>query len=231
MGAGGLGGLVLVVGGALTLLRPADSTTPAAAAPVVGPADLGATTGATRLTPAGGPDKGGLDVPPAADWEPWSTPIIRTWLPRIPDAGPVSPPGSGFTRTPAGALAAAATLYPLVYYSWPKSAWTPIADTRVVWAPGQREALAEALVPVWAAELPTPLVVTPVGYRAIRYSPDRAQVRLWWALTYPDGREVTIGSLVEVLWVQGDWQLFFDEPAMDSRGLEPRDTYLVWGPA
>lgn len=41
----GLAVLVLVVGGALALLRPADSTTTAAAAPVVGPADLGATPG------------------------------------------------------------------------------------------------------------------------------------------------------------------------------------------
>jgi hypothetical protein len=127
-------------------------------------------------------------------------------------------------------LAAAATLYPLAYYSHPESAWTPIADTRVVWAPGQRDELADALAPVWAASLPTPVVVTPIGYRAISYSPDQAQVRLWWELTYPDGETVTIGSLVHVLWLDGDWSLYFDEPAMDSRGLQASDTFLIWGP-
>lgn len=225
----GMVGLILV-GGAATLLRPGDSPTPSAASPVAGPADPDPATGPTTSPPAGDPTLAGLDVLPATQWEPWSTPIIGTWLPRIPGAGPVNPPGSGFTRTPTGALAAAATLYPLAYYSHPESAWTPIADTRVVWAPGQRDELAAALAPVWAASLPTPVVVTPIGYRAISYSPDQAQVRLWWELTYPDGEKVTIGSLVAVLWVDGDWSLYFDEPAMDSRGLEPSDTYLIWGP-
>jgi hypothetical protein len=37
--------------------------------------------------------------------------------------------------------------------------------------------------------------------------------------------------LVDVVWDAGDWQLVFDEPAMDLRGLQPQDSYLVWGPA
>ena len=106
----------------------------------------------------------------------------------------------GFAPTPQGALAAAATLHPLAYYQWPQAAWTEFADTRVQWAPGQREQLAEALVPVWAAGVPDPMRVTPVGYRVIVYSPDRARFRLWWDVDFPDGRSATVGALVDVVW-------------------------------
>ena len=75
------------------------------------------------------------------------------------------------------------------------------------------------------------LLLTPVGYRVITYTADRAQFRLWWALDYPDGRQATVGALVDVVWDAGDWQLFFDEPAMDLRGLQAQDSYLIWGPA
>lgn len=221
-----LAGLVLG-GGAVALRRPGDS--PPLAAAVVGSADPGPATGPTPPPAQGG--VADLATPPAAGWEPMVTPIIRTWLPRVPGAGPADPPGRGFARTPTGALAAAATLYPLVYYSYPEASWTPVADARVVWAPGQRQALEAGLAPVWAAQLPTPLVLTPVGYRPIAYTADRARVRLWWELTYPDAGRVTIGSVVEVVWVDGDWSLVFDAPAMDSRGLQPADTYLAWGPA
>ena len=94
----------------------------------------------------------------------------------------------------------------------------------------QREQLADALVPVWAAGVPDPMQVTPLGYRVIVYDPDRARFRLWWDVDFPDGRSATVGALVDLVWADGDWQLSFDEPAMDMRGLQPTDTYLVWGP-
>ena len=30
-------------------------------------------------------------APPATGWAPWSTPVVRTWLPRVPGAGPGDP--------------------------------------------------------------------------------------------------------------------------------------------
>ena len=164
---------------------------------MAGPADPGP---ATTPAPAAAGDARTLAVPPASGWVPWESPVVRTWLPRIPGAGPGEPPASGFARTPQGALAAAATLHPLAYYQWPQAAWTEFADTRVQWAPGQREQLAEALVPVWAAEVPDPMRVTPVGYRVIVYDPDRARFRLWWDVDFPDGRSATVGALVDVVW-------------------------------
>jgi hypothetical protein len=220
----------LVLGGGAVALLPPTLPSPTVESAVTGPADA-EPVGTGQTPPAGGGGVPDLATPPAAGWEPMVTPIIRTWLPRIPGAGPADPLDRGFTRTPAGALAAAATLYPLAYYSYPEAAWTPVAEDRVVWAPGQRESLERGLAPVWAAQLPTPLLLTPVGYRPISYTADRAQVRLWWQLDYPDARQVTIGAVVEVVWRDGDWSLYFDEPVMDSRGVEPTDSYLGWGPA
>ena len=176
-------GLILV-GGAATLLRPGDSPTPSAASPVAGPADPDPATGPTTSPPAGDPTLAGLDVLRATQWEPWSTPIIETWLPRIPGAGPVIP-GQRVHPHPDRGVGRGGDPVPVGVLLAPESAWTPIADTRVVCAPGQRDELADALAPVWAASLPTPVVVTPVGYRAISYSPDQAQVRLWWELDLP----------------------------------------------
>jgi len=224
--------VVLGVGGVLAL--PAgDSPTPAAAPPVAGSADPAPNTGPTPSEDTSDAPAGAqaLATPPAAGWVVWESPVVRTWLPRVPGAGPKDPPATGFAHTPQGALAAAATLYPLAYYSAPRTAWAQIADTRVQWATGQREQLAEGLAPVWDAQVTEALVLTPVGYRVITYNPDRAQFRLWWALDYLDGRQATVGALVDVVWDDRDWQLVFDEPAMDLRGLQPRDSYLLWGPA
>lgn len=224
--------LVLGVGGALAL-QAGNSPTPGTAPPAPGSPDQAPTTGPTPTAtpsdaPLGAPT---LTTPPASRWVGWESPVVRTWLPRVHGAGPTDPPATGFAHTPHGALAAAATLYPLAHYSAPQPAWARIADTRVRWAPGQHEQLAEALAPVWDAQVTEALLLTPLGYRVITYHPDRAQFRLWWALDYPDGRAATVGALVDVVWDAGDWQLVFDEPAMDLRGLQPSDTYLVWGPA
>ena len=72
--------------------------------------------------------------------------------------------------------------------------------------------------------------VTPVGYRVIVYSPDRARFRLWWDVDFPDGRSATVGALVDVVWVHGDWQLSSTSRRWTCAGLQPTDTYLVWGP-
>ena len=223
---------VLGVGGALAP-QAGDSPTPSTAPPVAGSPDRAPTTGPTpTATPSDAPvGAATLATPPASGWVGWESPVVRTWLPRVSGAGPTDPPATGFAHSPHGALAAAVTLYPLAYYSAPQAAWVKIADTRVRWAPGQREQLAQALSPVWDAQVTEALVLTPVGYRVITYRPDRAQFRLWWALDYPDGRAATVGALVDVVWGAGDWQLVFDEPAMDLRGLQPQDSYLIWGPA
>ncbi len=223
---------VLVLGGALALTRPGDST-PTPADPVAGTTDPDPAT-VTPATPTPPPATAGaagpLAVAPGAGWVPWQSPVVRTWLPRIPGAGPADAPATGFARTPQGALAAAATLYMLAYYESPQAAWTTVADTRVQWAPGQREQLADALVPVWAAGVPEPMQVTPVGYRVVVEDADRARFRLWWDVDFPDGRSATVGALINVVWADGDWQLLFDESTMDLRGLAPTDTYLAWGP-
>lgn len=222
----------VLAGGALTMLRPGGAPDPGPPAPVVGAPSPAPTTGSAP-TAAPAPATGAaLSVPPPAGWRLWTAPVLRTWLPSIPAAGPTDPDRvAGFTRTPPGALAAAASLHPLIYYTRDRAAWARLADERVVWADGQREALAAALDPVWDVVDPAgPAQMTPLGYRLIAYGPDRAQFRLWWAVEYPDARAATVGALVDVVWVDGDWSLFFDEPAMDLRGLQSQDSFLAWGP-
>lgn len=224
--AGVLVVLVLVAGLVVTLTRPGGSPSPGSGTPVAGPADPGPAAAPTNTAPP----EGLLVEAPFAAWTPMNSPIVETWLPAGAQ-GPTDPPARGFARTPAGALLAAASLYPLAYYSYPAAAWTPIADSRVLWAEGQRESLEKGLERAWAGQYPAPLVITPVGYRPISYTEDRARLRLWWDLTYPDEVTVTIGAIVEVRWVDADWSLFFDEPGMDARPLEPTDTFTRWGPA
>lgn len=228
--AGILVAAVLLAAGVLSLTRVGGSPSPGPADPVAGPPPPGPATGPTPPAPGEPAAESLVGVPPATGWAPWSTPVVRTWLPRVPGSGPGDPPARGFARTPTGALVAAATLHPLAYYAYPEAVWAQFADTRVRWAPGQREQLAAALAPVWTAAVPAPMVLTPVGYRVIVYGADHARFRLWWSVDIPDRGTATVGALVDVAWVDDDWALVFDEPAMDLRPLRPADTYLIWGP-
>ena len=201
---------------------------------MAGSPDQAPTTGPTPSAdpsdaPVGAPT---LATPPASGWVVWESPVVRTWLPRVPGAGPTNPPATGFAHTPHGALAAAATLYPLAYYSAPQAAWAQIADTRVQWAPGQREQLAQALAPVWDAQVTEALRADPGRLPGDHLQPGSRAVPAVVGAGLP-GRASGHGRGVGRRGVgrAGDWQLVFDEPAMDLRGLQPRDSYLIWGPA
>ncbi len=212
----------VLAGGAAAAMRPGGS--PAGTA--------GTATQADDLAPAAsGSTTETLTAAPPTTWRQWSSPVLRTWLPSIAGAGPTDPDGlAGYAHTPAGALAAAASLHPVIYYLRDRAAWQRIADQRVVWVDGQRAELASALDPVWQVADPAPADAVPVGFRQTSYSGDRAEFRLWWRFDLPDGTAPVAGALVEVVWVDGDWRLYFDEPAMDMRGLQARDSYLAWGP-
>ncbi|MGB7979673.1 MAG: hypothetical protein WCF36_02645 [Candidatus Nanopelagicales bacterium] len=107
--------VAVLVGGALTTLRPGGPPTPEVASEVVGVAPPAPTT----TPPAPAPTIAGAATvasPPPAGWSPWSSPVLSTWLPEVPGAGPTDPDRvAGFARTEFGALAAAATLHPLIY--------------------------------------------------------------------------------------------------------------------
>lgn len=222
-----LGGAVLA-GGAVAVVLPGDPPAPGAAPPLV--AGAAPEAPATSTTAAVADPAGPLGVPPAASWRAWSSPVVRTWLPTIPGAGPTDPGRlAGFTRSPAGALAAAVSLHPTIYYTRDRAAWTGLAEHRVVWAPGQRQALTRALEPVWDVADPDPVGFEVAGYRLVSYTPDRAQLRAWWAWQFPDGARPILGALVTVVWRAGDWWLFFDEPGMDMRALQAADSYVPWG--
>ena len=215
--------VVMLAAGAWLALRPG---TPAAApaGPATAPSPAAPPPTAATATPTGA---AALAVAPAAQWTAWQSALVRTWRPVIAGAGPSDPPAAGFAHTAQGALAAAGTLLPMAYYATPRQQWTLLADTRVTWAPGQREQLAAELAPAWQ-DPPTTSQLTPLGYRVVSYAPEHARFRMWWQLDVPSA---TVGALVEVVWQDGDWKLFFDEPAMDLRGITGTDTYLPWGPA
>lgn len=218
----GLAAAVLA-GGASATVRSGASPTPGA-----NPQP----TATSAPTSAGGTSATLSAAVPVADWRAWSSPVIRTWLPTVPGAGPDDPAHlAGFARTPDGALAAAVSLHPAIYYTRDRAAWQALADRRVVWAAGQREQLTQALDRVWQVADLQPVAMTPLGYRPIAYTAERARFRVWWRLDLPDGASPMVGALVDVVWHDGDWSLSFDEPAMDMRGLQPTDSYLSWGPA
>ncbi len=224
--------LAVLAGGAAATVLPGTPPTPGRAPQLV----AGATptpAPATSTPDAPSPHMATplASVPPTT-WRRWTSPALTTWVPAIPSAGPTDPDRlAGFTRTPEGALSAAASLHPAIYYARDEATWTQLADTRVAWADGQREQLAEALTEEWNANGTPTTTAAPVGYRLISYSPDRAEFRLWWRWQLPGDATPILGALVIVLWDGTDWRLWFDEPAMDMRELETRDSYLPWGPA
>jgi hypothetical protein len=225
----GLTALVLL-GGLWVWLRPDLVPTPTPATPLSDDSRVVDLTGG-RLAADQSP-VAPLVVAPPTSWQPWATTALRTWLPTSP-AGPLDPaPGrlAGFTRTPEGALVAAANVYPAIYYTRDRAVWRHLADHRVVWADGARDALWDALQPVWSLA-GSDLALRPVGFRMLSYTPELSRVRLWWRTATPGGAPVIVGAIATVRWVDGDWWLVFDEPASDLRTLDPaRDGYVPWGP-
>lgn len=126
---------------------------------------------------------------------------------------------------------AATSLHPTIYYTRDRGHWRSLADERVLWADGQRQALLAALEPAW--DLTDEVtVLRPVGFRTVSFAPDRSRVRVWWNSHRPGADSVTVGAIVTVVWAAGDWWLSFDQPAMDMRVLDPaRDGYVPWGPS
>lgn len=234
--AAGLTGLVMV-GGLWTLARteghPGSTSSPASAddSRLV---DMTESEPSDQPTATSLPEAVGapLVVAPQTDWREWSTTALTTWLPAS-QTGPRDPASdrlAGFTRSPEGALMAAATVFPAIYYTRDDGDWQSLADHRVQWADGTREALWAALEPVWAQRIDG-LVMRPVGFRMLSFTPDLSRVRLWWSTEYPGRETAVVGAIVTVRWDAGDWWLVFDEPASDMRPLSPaRDSYLPWGP-
>ncbi len=171
-------------------------------------------------------------VGPMASWRSWSG-ALSTWLPAATEIGPAdSNPDrlAGFAHTQAGALMAAANVYPAIYYTRDRAAWDSLANQRVVWADGARDTLADSLDRVWTVR-DRDAVLRPVGFRMLSYTGELSRIRMWWRLERLDSEPVTVGAIVTVRWVEGDWWLVFEEPAMDLRALDPaRDGYVPWGP-
>lgn len=168
---------------------------------------------------------------PAARWREFATSALVTWLPASASLGPQDADRmAGFAHSREGALFAAANVYPAIYYSRDRAEWRWLADHRVVWAPDARDALRAALDRVWSLS-GDGAVLRPVGFRMLSYTPDTSRIRLWWSAESPGDAPVTVGAIATLRWVDDDWSLVFDEPAMDIRTLEPaRDSYLPWGP-
>ncbi len=91
----GVGGVLALQAGELPLPRAPPPRWP-------GPLDPAPTTGSTpTATPATTVGAPTLATPPASGWVVWESPVVRTWLPRIPaQARPTRPaPGSPAPRT------------------------------------------------------------------------------------------------------------------------------------
>ncbi|MGB7963993.1 MAG: hypothetical protein WCF12_13690 [Propionicimonas sp.] len=227
--------VLLMLGGLWAWLRPDTGSTPTTAPQLADEhvVDLTGRLPAADPTPdpAGvGATAAPLVVAPQTTWRPWETIALRTWLPAS-SAGPGQPDRlMGFTHTPEGAVVAAANVYPAIYYTRDRSAWRDLAERRVLWADGSREALWEALEPVWTLA-GGGLTLRPVGFRMLSYTPELSRVRLWWRTESPAAAPVIVGAIATVHWVDGDWWLVFDEPASDLRTIDPaRDGYVPWGP-
>jgi hypothetical protein len=169
---------------------------------------------------------------PATTWRAWSTSAVRTWLP-VTQAGPRGPGPDqldGFAHSPEGALAAAGNLCPAIYYTRDRADWDGLANQRVLWADGAREALWSALQPVWSRDT-SEVILRPVGFRMLSFTPDLARVRLWWRAEPPGEVPVVVGAIATVRWFDDDWWLVFDEATSDIRPIDPgRDGYVPWGP-
>ena len=197
--------------------------------------DLTENTAADPSAPSTGQSAAAAAAPlleaPATRWRELAPSALGTWLPTSPASGPADAGRlAGFAHSPEGALLAAVNLYPAIYYSRDQQWWRWLADHRVVWADGARDALWDAMEPVW--DLPTDgTALRPVGFRMLSYTPELCRVRLWWSTESPGDAPVTVGAIAMVRWVDADWSLVFDEPAMDMRTLEPaRDGFIAWGP-
>lgn len=213
----------VAVGGAVTMVLPGNPPTTPGRAP-------GLAAGATPPGPAASLTPT-LPTSTATTWRAWSSPLISTLLPTTPTGGPTEPDAlRGFAHTGEGALLAAASLHPAIYYTRDPRAWAELAAQAVLWAPGQKAPL-ERAVTSGAATGEAPVPVVPVGYRVVAATGDRAQFRIWWQWRFPAGPAPTVGALVTVVWRSGDWWLSFDEPAMDMRELTAQDTYTAWSPA
>lgn len=229
---------LILLGGLLAWLRPADHAQPTAPAHPSGDSHIVDMTGAlpapdpTPTRAAAARTTAPLVVAPVTAWRPWSSTAVSTWLPTS-SVGPRDPRFgrlAGFARNPEGALLAAANVYPAIYYTRDLEDWRSLADRRVQWSDGAREALWAALDPVWPM-VTSEVALRPVGFRMLSFTPELSRVRLWWRAESPGKAPAVVGAIATVRWADGDWWLVFDEPASDTRTLDPaRDGYVPWGP-
>lgn len=198
--------VIAVAVGAFFLGRDSTTGSPSPAAPSAG-------------SPAGDSRTRGLVAPPEPmHWEPYrgfALPVSSVHGPAHISGGVAS----GYTRTPAGALIAAAQIVHRLLLT-PGPQWRRIAEKQLV-GPGRDDFIA-ALAGVNRAR-PQRELQSLAGFQFVSYTDQRAVITIVAGQpgSYRAGTQVMV-------WRHGDWRLYAPVNANDGHPVEDLSGYVVW---
>ena len=226
--AGGVAVLLLLAASAVSLRGGSGAT---AALPVPKPSAI-PTAASSRSGPGAGASPGvGGSAPllsaPQVNWQLFS----GVALPYSPTAGPLKQDGpvfSGFQRSQAGALIAAAQLATR-YLLTPGSGWRDVVARQVLPGAG-RDAYIRARAQVEVNDPPGTYGQL-AGFRIVAYTGDVAVIQQVSRFSYTGRLQVTTAT---VKWVGGDWRLELQPDGGSSptaQSVPNLDGFVVWGGA
>lgn len=194
--------IVLVAAAVLVLTRGGDDQPSRSADPAVPAASVSPEAAGTPPSPSAAPLTA---APSGVQWELFqgvALPTSRSDGPKRVD-GPVH---AGFTRTPTGALIAAAQIQYRSLVTPSLAGLQAVVDNQLVDGPG-RTAYLNLLGQLTDFEPPAQGFTQIVGFRYVAFSPDLAVVTL---ATRGNSGKIQAGT-VTLRWMAGDWRL--DLPA------------------
>ena len=227
----------ILAGGVAVLLLGAGAWTLRAGSGAAIPSPVPTASSVAALAPAR-PAPGA----PASPGVGGSEPLLRApqvgWqlfagvaLPYSPTAGPLKQDGpvfSGFQRSQAGALIAAAQLATR-YLLTPGSGWREVVARQVLPGAG-RDAFIRARAQV-AVNDPPGTYGQLAGFRIVAYTDDVAVIQQVSRFSYTGKLQVTTAT---VEWVGGDWRLQLQPDGGSSptaQAVSNLDGFVVWGGA
>ena len=226
--AGGVAVLLLLGAGAWTLRAGSGAamTSPAPkASSIPALAPIHPTPGAAASPGVGGSDP--LLRAPQVNWQLFS----GVALPYSPTAGPLKHDGpvfSGFERSQAGALIAAAQLATR-YLLTPGSGWRDVVARQVLPGTG-RDAYLRVRAQVEVNDPPGTYGQL-AGFRIVAYTGDVAVIQQVSRFSYTGRLQVTTAT---VEWVGGDWRLELQPDGGSSptaQAVPNLDGFVMWGGA
>lgn len=192
--------LVVLLGAALAVLLSRPDSAPQQASPGSTTTGPSMTSLVESASPSPAAIAGLTEAPAGVAWELFqgvALPTSATDGPRRVD-GPVH---AGYTRTPTGALLAAAQIESRRLIS-PGTSWRQVVEEQVIEGPG-RTAYVTLRAQVTDDEPPAGGYTQFVGFRYITYSPDLAVV----SLATRGSRDVNLVRTSTVKWLDGDWRV------------------------